>query len=205
MRDRLTWLYKKDEYHRTRLHDAHGNFVPLSQLLYVPPAVVTTVLKRVGYHPPIPWFPFNATRAIARLLQPTWRVVEFGSGMSTVWLARRVASVHSVEHDRHWHELVSARMPGNVELTLAEENPAAVLEAHDDLDFVIVDGMDRNGCMRAAIPKVRPGGWIYLDNTDNELFAEARELLVAHATHVRRFTGMTPYVSVAGQGMLCRL
>jgi hypothetical protein len=122
-----------------------------------------------------------------------------------MWLASRVAQVHSVEHDPHWFELVSTRMPENVRLTLVEDNPAQVLDAHDDLDLVIVDGMDRNGCMRAAVEKVRAGGWIYLDNADNELFAEARELLIARATQVRRFTGLTPFVTVAVQGMLAQL
>jgi len=35
-------------------------------------------------------------------------------------------------------------------------------------DFALVDGKQRAACMQAIIPKLKPKGWVYLDNTDLE-------------------------------------
>ncbi|HKO93603.1 MAG TPA: hypothetical protein VJU61_20760, partial [Polyangiaceae bacterium] len=50
-----------------------------------------------------PWIPFVARRWLARQLRPHLRVFEWGSGGSTLFLARRVAELVSVEHDAEWY------------------------------------------------------------------------------------------------------
>ena len=57
-----------------------------------------------------PWIPFVARRWLARQLRPGLRVFEWGSGGSTMFLARRVAQLVSVEHDAEWYELVRGRL-----------------------------------------------------------------------------------------------
>ena len=34
----------------------------------------------------------------------------------------------------------------------------------ESVDFCVVDGAVRGRCVTAIIPKIKPGGWVYLDN-----------------------------------------
>lgn len=88
---------------------------------------------------------------------------EWGSGRSTLWFARRLAFLTSIESDPVWFEQVRGMVSGlsNVELRLVPlEHPneetyafdypvlpanAAAIEAVPDasLDFVVVDGWYR--------------------------------------------------------------
>lgn len=63
---------------------------------------------------PIPWITYPALRMLERVVQPHFRVFEYGAGNSSLWWADRVAEVVSVEHDPAWAELVAARAPSNL-------------------------------------------------------------------------------------------
>ena len=56
-----------------------------------------------------PWWTFQASDIVEQHLRAydAPRVFEWGSGASTVWLARRGALVTSVEHDSHWAHVVA--------------------------------------------------------------------------------------------------
>lgn len=45
------------------------------------------------------------------------------------------------------------------------------------LDLVLIDGRCRPACVRHAIPKIRPGGWLVLDDSQRFRYAEARRRL----------------------------
>ncbi len=114
------------------------------------------------------------------------RAVETGSGRSTAWFAKRVGHLLSVEQDAAWYAIVQARLRGltNVDYRLVPlDHPAdegtrpvyeplpryvAVFNEFDDasLDFVVVDGHYRQACIRAAIPKLKIGGLLLLDNSN---------------------------------------
>ena len=57
-------------------------------------------LARLG----VPWWTFDSADRIAAFLRlrPDARIFEWGSGASTLWLAERAGSVHSVEHHAGW-------------------------------------------------------------------------------------------------------
>src|SRR5438874_4881676 len=103
-------IVRADEYRKTRLHDQKGHRVDLAGLVYAPHSLVTTVLRFIGYRPLIPWMPYRAARALNRIITREMRVLEFGSGGSTVWLARRAGSVHSIEHEIAWYEQMSDQL-----------------------------------------------------------------------------------------------
>ena len=66
----------------------------------------------------VPWWTFTASDEVQRFLRqrPDARVFEWGSGASTVWLAKRATSVVSVEHDASWAEAVRPWLPDNATL-----------------------------------------------------------------------------------------
>ena len=139
-------------------------------------------------HPERPWFARRAVEYCAEQLRPGMAGFEWGSGRSTVWLASRLGSLTSIEHDPAWYGRVRRRLEasgcGNVDYRLVplDHDPSAatmpsyavtpqyvaVMEELPEasLDFVLVDGHYRQACILAALPRLRPGGLLVVDNTD---------------------------------------
>ena len=119
-------------------------------------------------HPDWPWLTPQAVRFLELWLQPTDRVFEWGSGRSTLWIARRVRAITSVEHDPHWFQWVTTRGNSrglrNIDLKLRRDDPSyaeAIQEVSGDFDLIIVDGQVREQCALAAIGRLRPGGFCW--------------------------------------------
>lgn len=69
----------------------------------------------------LPWWAFGAIDHVDAILRRRGRdmvAFEYGSGASTVWLARRCRAVYSVEHESEWAERTRALCAphGNVEI-----------------------------------------------------------------------------------------
>lgn len=58
----------------------------------------------------VPWLPFRATDWLESHVHGDMKVFEFGSGGSTIFLSQHARSLHTVEHDRVWHETISAAL-----------------------------------------------------------------------------------------------
>ncbi|HVO55185.1 MAG TPA: hypothetical protein VMT37_12315 [Solirubrobacterales bacterium] len=148
------------------------------------------VSRRIAYklyerrHPDEPWLAQGAVRFFDRELPRDGAGFEWGSGRSTAWFAARLAGLTSIEMDEDWYEIVRGRVNGNVDLRhiaiehgrheqtpdFPEPTPryVAAIDEFDDgsLDFVLVDGHYRHACVREALPKVKPGGLLAIDNTN---------------------------------------
>jgi hypothetical protein len=168
-------VLRGDEYHRTRLHDERGNFAGMREVARIPQHALQALgIKLLGRYPRQPWWNRRAIARIESLLRPDWRVVEFGSGMSTVWLAERVGFLHSIEHDDQWFARVSEMLGErrNVRYELRSRRSTAYSDLSDyedgSLDFAVVDGSQRPACVIAVLPKLASPGYIYLDNSDME-------------------------------------
>jgi hypothetical protein len=138
------------------------------------------VLLDQRLNPDHPWLTAQSVGLLDELLRPQDVALEFGSGRSTRWFARRVRHITSVESDAEWHKTGLERLKveglANVELLLrpmdvpdAEGSKSAyvrVLDGFGDssLDFCLVDGMYRGACAVGVIPKLRTGGFLAIDN-----------------------------------------
>lgn len=206
----------------SRLHDWKGNRVDFGGLMYLPRCVTSYLaIKALGYRAAVPWLSYRAVRHFEKMLRPEWSMLEFGSGMSTVWFARRCGKMVSIESDSAWFDKVKAtlreRGVTNVDYRLRPPGEYPNLNEWPDcsFDFILVDGIERRECARSAIPKVRPGGYIYLDNSDmaestyNDNFHEAELLLLdavrARGGETRYFVDFSPGCLFASQGLLVRL
>ncbi len=123
----------------------------------------------------MPWIPFSATTALGHIIRPDWIVREIGAGYSTLWFADRVQSIVSIEHSREWFKLLSAIVAAekleNVDLRHDDRFMRFVREpAEESLDLLFIDGGPRTKCLEYGFPKVKPGGYLYLDNWENEEF-----------------------------------
>lgn len=98
-------------------------------------------------------------------------LIELGAGASTLWFAERFGKVRSFETDPAFHGALAARVPANVELSLAT-TPA--LEAADlsyrGEDFLLVDfAGKRTSFLHHFLGRVQRSGGpsaIVLDNAD---------------------------------------
>ena len=174
-----------------RFRDQLGRRVALSKLLRNGPRAILTGFSRKLLHnrPERPWISYDAASAIARHINESARVLEFGSGMSTAWYAARAGHVLSIERDAEWFAEVSRRLASrtNAELRLCETREAYLdLEDGQLFDLIMIDGAWRDDCARLATKHLAPDGVIYCDNTDKQGgtsgdLAEARRLLIAFA------------------------
>lgn len=136
-------------------------------------------------NPDLPWLVPAAIAYIEQELRPEFVGFEWGSGRSTLWFARRVRHLTSVEGRRGWYDevaqwLTKGDLAERVTLHLAEVNsehnfsPAeieryvGVIDGVVDgsLDFIVVDGHFREACLQRVARKLRPGGLLIIDNTD---------------------------------------
>jgi Methyltransferase domain len=133
-------------------------------------------------HPEAPWLTEAATRVLSSWLRQTDVGFEWGSGRSTLWLAAKVAHLISVEGDPDWHSKVGRELNGaladKVDYRYRKPGPDYYGAIHpvatDSLDFVLVDGDDRDRCALAAIPKLKPGGCLIVDNINWFLPSQTR-------------------------------
>ncbi|RMI13290.1 class I SAM-dependent methyltransferase [Cellulomonas triticagri] len=167
----------------------------------------------------VPWWTYGAAARVAAHLDAlggSARVLEYGSGASSVWLARRAAHVTSVEHEPGWAALVRdlARDAGVADRLDVREVPprstpeplvpsgrrgeggrdyAAYVRAIDDvpgeLDLVVVDGRARAACLEAATRRLAPGGLVLLDDSQRPRYAAA---LASCGLDVHRIRGWVP-------------
>lgn len=117
----------------------------------------------------VPWFTYPAIEYLNQIDLSGMRVLEFGSGYSTLYWGRRTASVVSVEDSKSWYERMSPRMPANVNYILAptqEQIIEAARKVEGKFDLIVNDGVYRYDCALATRDKLADGGMIILDNSD---------------------------------------
>ena len=133
-------------------------------------------------HPNHPWLPQQANAILSSWLRKTDVGLEWGSGRSTIWFAKRAAHLTSVEHDPIWYEKVKKDLANaNVTNTKVycdktplkdeeiENNPYVKIADNfldNSLDFVLVDGIFRSECALRVLRKIKLGGLLIIDNVN---------------------------------------
>lgn len=136
-------------------------------------------------YPDHPWLTQQANSILSTLLKKTDVALEWGAGRSTIWLARRVKQLTSVENDENWYKWVSTKLMEanitNVTLYLHKinkgheepiESPYVQVVNNfnkESLDMVLIDGKYRDVCANMVLDKICPGGIIIVDNVNRLL------------------------------------
>jgi hypothetical protein len=180
----------------------------------------------------VPWWTYDAIdmvegwlRARADHVNRPVRVFEYGSGASTVWLARRVGAVHSVEHHEGFADMmrplfdqhqnidflvrpatpsaapkVSSRKPSYRGMDFADY-VAAIGQVGGEFDLIVIDGRAREACLSVAIPHLADEGLIVYDNTHRKRYKEA----IAKSGLIESvYTGVTPTLPYPDRTSLLR-
>lgn len=125
-----------------------------------------------------PWMDARELAVMERLLKREDRMLEFGAGGSTAWLAGRVRELYSVEHNEEWVGRIIDSLPENVTLHLCPPvfphkgfEPALPGQFVEYVrtpeclgvvfDACLVDGRSRIECALAAAPWIKSGGLLF--------------------------------------------
>lgn len=212
----LQKLIKADPTRKTRFHDLRGNFVGWLQLGAMPYWTWNWVRAKCGSYPRLPWIPPAARQKLQEIAQPSWTVLECGSGMSSLWWTSRVGKVVALETNADWHaklsKQVSAEGLENLELHRVEDYSELLSQNARRADLIVIDGYQRDVCAQVAVAAVTKPTWIYLDNSD--FAAIQAEMQSAEATllglgervlHREYFRGVPPGVLAPTQSLLVRI
>jgi hypothetical protein len=171
----ITKIISGEGKNPTRFHDEEGNLIDVGGLLYLPHCLGTTLMRlAMDRRPELPWLGYRAINRLDELLQPDWKMLEFGSGLSTIWFAKRCKLVVSIESNKKWYKFTKKNLNKkyeNVDCILREsEKRYSKIKKYPDghFDFALIDGELRDECAGVCIDKVKKGGYIYLDNTDKD-------------------------------------
>jgi len=214
-------LYQGDDARRTRLHDEKGNVVSPGRLIKNGSRACLTWAGGLVFDrkPELPWISYDAIEVLRRHLRKDSRVLEFGSGMSTVWYGQRASYVRSVENFRPWFEKVGAQIRllklesvDYVFTESAEEYSGAGIDL-GNFDLIMIDGDFRSQCALRSIPLLAPGGILYLDNSDKDTkndgdIRKAERICIDYARanhlHFEYYTDFAPAQLTPNQGLLVR-
>lgn len=126
---------------------------------------------------PRPWFTTMATEYLTALMQKGMRILEWGSGSSTMWFEQNGCRTLSIEHDPEWFELVRGHVSEHTELRLVDlsERYHRPVKNLLEFDIVVIDGRMRTECAKFVIENIKkgeykPGFVLIFDDSERERY-----------------------------------
>ncbi len=180
-----------------RFHDRKNNLALRTAQDYVDAlyAFCTAVLRvTFGYYPRLPMITLPAIRFLRKHLDAKARVLEWGSGMSTLWLERHCAEVHAVEDQYDWYCRIRARakqatvyhLQGREYVSKIRDFPSGYF------DLISIDGGHRLACLEATL-EIGGASMLLLDDTDApDLVPVVARLAGVSGWQAYRFAGFSP-------------
>jgi hypothetical protein len=124
---------------------------------------------KIGY----PWLALGAIIALESIINKQTKVLELGSGGSTIFWANNCKSVKSYETnlDKYNDVKKKTRYLRNVEITLCDRHGMTVglkTQPKDYYDIILLNSdparTRRLDLANLALPKIKPGGWLVINN-----------------------------------------
>jgi len=120
------------------------------------------------------------------------KVIETGSGGSTLFFSMHAGSLLSFEHNRRWYNIVKTKLEKieiegiektklsdlNIELRFDPDYPREGLRHIDkDYDIALIDGRGRVRSIASVVSHIKNGGWLILDNAERQRYRPAVKAL----------------------------
>ena len=170
---------------------------------------------------PIPWLTYPFIDFIDKRLHKELEVFEFGAGNSSIYYARKVKNVISIEHSPEWHKIIKTNDKykyKNLDVRLVEIPEELKIKGYHTMAFtnteneyvfslknlnrkfniVVVDGLFRNSCIQHSLDSLTSDGIIFLDNTSKHYEKELKvgtDFLASKGFRRLDFYGMGPIYS----------
>jgi hypothetical protein len=114
---------------KSRFHDENNVMIDLTAARDIPMAFVGWAKWKIsGKLPELPWWPFPVIRFLETRIRGNWTVLEFGAGISTLWLSKKVRQVTSIEGNLRCSEWIAAQL-------VLLENKNVVLHLRDSSKY----------------------------------------------------------------------
>ncbi|WP_443945445.1 FkbM family methyltransferase [Pedobacter sp. AW1-32] len=145
----------------------------------------------------LPWVTYSFIDFIKNRINKSLDIFEYGSGSSTIFYAERAKSVTSVEHDKGWFDNVKNSSPENANIIFCEletngEYSKKASTLNKKYDIIIVDGRDRVNCCKHSVNALSTSGVLVLDDSEREVYNEARSFLIQQGFKELYFSGISP-------------
>ena len=132
---------------------------------------------------PMPSYSVAAMHFLEERLKKDMKVFEFGSGLSSLFYARKCKKVTAIEHDSGWYNEVKSHKSSNLSIYLKDLNSGngdyekAIFDFDEQYDLIVVDGRNRNKCIFNCIKKLSESGVIILDDSHREKYLSGKQFL----------------------------
>lgn len=170
----------------------------------------------------VPWWTYSVIDYLKSYLETCKHpinVFEWGSGASTIWLAKRVDKVITIEHDPKWHAIIrpflspyphvhsilkepdrllvdgtfeSSKVPGANFKPYVE----AIHPYSDKFDIIVIDGRARSACLQVCLPYLKNDGIIVFDNSNRHEYQQAFD---HSGLIINRYKGKVPGSPLPGE------
>jgi hypothetical protein len=123
--------------------------------------------SRLGNGAPIPMMSYALIEYLNGLDLKGFDVLEIGGGLSTDYWVAQARHVTTLETDPAWVKQTAERNPRATVEHIAGSLADRIAAFDRKFGIIVIDpGANRLACARAALPKLEPGGFIILDNSD---------------------------------------
>lgn len=110
----------------------------------------------------MPWYTLPTLQWLKSIDISYWKVFEYGAGYSTIWWRLHAKEIVSVDDSKEW-----AKAMGAIHQSEKYEYTTEI-NVRGEFDCVIVDGAWREDCARHAKSYVKSGGYMIIDNWQQE-------------------------------------
>lgn len=146
---------------------------------------------------PVPWLTYPMIEFLEERLTQEMDVFEYGGGHSTLYLATRVKSITTVEHNREWFDHLQSKILENCNLIYCEleyggDYSRAATNTGELYDVVFVDGRDRVNCATEAALALGDSGVLIFDDFEREKYQDAAIKLKEKGYKQLNFWGFKP-------------
>jgi hypothetical protein len=152
---------------------------------------------------PLPWMNYAMIEFWRERLRIDQHVFEFGSGGSSIFYSNQCASVTCVEHDPAFASYVRGLLPSNGLLIEAPDTEEAYVGALAGTgrryDVIVIDGLHRMACARAALAALEPRGVVVVDDTEADIFEPSIGFFKSAGFRALHFVGLKPQSHAAAR------
>lgn len=145
----------------------------------------------------IPWLNYPVISFLNDKLDKNIVVFEYGSGFSSIFFAKRVKRVISIEYDEKWHSTVQTLVPENGQVhyvPLNDEYPSSIgkIMKNEKCNLILVDGRRRVECAIEAHKYLANDGVLIFDDSHRERYKSGIQFYLDRGYRSIVFQGLKP-------------
>ena len=187
-------------YHRLRLYKLLYKMTKIPYSYLVSTGFIDSFISqspRDKENNPLPWMNYSIIDFLSSRLNNQIRLFEFGSGYSTLFYAKYVSQVTSVEHEEMWFEkvkeLTAKQANAKVLLIPLHKNYSSYIQGVEDkFEVIVVDGRERVDCALNAYQALAPNGVLILDDSNREDYIPIWDFYKENGYKEITFKGLKP-------------